>query len=681
MNPGDTGIMSGPESPESIQGGNPDEQRRAQLASSIACAQEENQKSGPEEEAQTAEILEQLELRDMDRIRQDSLSSDLKGYERTDLGNSERFVRRFGRDIRYCHPQRTWYVWDGARWARDEQGKILALAKRTVRYIGDEAGLIDGDNERGLLWKWAAASQDHSHIVGMVKLAQSSVPILPEDLNAQKHVLNCRNGTLDLSDFTFRRHAREDFCSKITGVRYDPEASCTLWMKHLDLIFGGDISFIRDFQMMAGYSLLADNPEQVFFVLHGSGKNGKSVTVSTLARVMGDYAANMSAESLMVKRNVGGPRSDIVQQAGARLITAAESDTSHRLSESLIKSLTGGDTITTRTLYQTEREYHIAGKIWFSTNHRPVIRGTDPAIWRRVWLVPFEVTIPEERRDRYILEKLTAEGSGILNWMLEGLGRYYENGGQLRMPEKVALATQVYRLDSDIIGQFFNDRCIIDLTQDSVIARATLYENYVCWCKEMGENSVSTQTFTNRLREENVTPKKVKGTRFWVGIREKTPDELQKDGQTILRKGGQGTLGDTYFQEVPHEREDKINLGNSCQCAPHVPPNSIPTEGIGSIESVNGDSTLLTAERHQVCSRIGQGDNELLQNYDLPVDIVLSQHIRFKVKDARCICKGCGAPAEWQGPDKIRPLPLCDGHYQELKSAQEMENGRISGNE
>lgn len=527
-----------------------------------------------------AAIEEESNVRDAERIRQDSLSADLRIFERTDLGNSDRFVRRFGRDTRYCHPQKTWYLWDGTRWERDEQGRILSLAKRTVRYIGDEANLIEQDTDRAAMYKWAAASQNQSRIAGLISLAQSSLPVLPEHLDAKDYLLNCQNGTLDLSTHSFRNHAREDLCSKIAGVRYDPAAECPLWKSHLDLIFGGDASFIRDFQMMAGYSLLADNPEQIFFILYGSGKNGKSVTVSTLARVLGEYAANMAAESLMIRKNSEAPRSDIVKLVGARLITAAESDTSHRLSESLIKSLTGGDTITARTLYETEREYQITGKIWFSTNHRPIIKGTDLAIWRRVWLVPFEVTIPEEKRDQNIMQKLAAEGSGILNWCMEGLQRYRENGERLRIPERVALATHAYRMDSDVIGQFISDRCILDLHPVSTITRALLFEQYVSWCKEMGEDSTSSRTFANRLQERGVSSKKVMGCRVWIGIREKTTSEVQQDCQTDFSQCApnihdesdpfRGTRG-TYFQKVPYEKKGEKVLENGAPSAPSAP--------------------------------------------------------------------------------------------------------------
>ncbi len=523
-----------------------------------------------EEDQRARELLEEIDHAEEERARHGALCAELRSADRTDLGNCERLVRRFGRDIRFNHPSKTWHVWDGRRWKKDEQGRIQGLAKRTVRYIGDEAGLIEGDTERSEMWRWAAASQNQSRVEAAIKLARDEVSILPEDLDAQKHLLNLQNGTLDLSTFSLQPHSREHLCSRMAGIRFDPEASCPLWLNHLDLIFGGDAAFIRDFQMMAGYSLISDNPEQVFFILHGSGKNGKTVTVSTLSRIMGDYAMNMAAESLMIRKNSEAPRSDIVQLVGARLITAAESDSSHRLSESLIKSLTGGDVITARTLYQIERQYRITGKIWFSTNHRPVIKGTDTAIWRRVWLVPFEVEIPEEKRDRQILEKLAAEGSGILNWMLEGLKRYQENGDRLSMPERVALANENYRQDSDVIGQFINDSCILDLRPESTTARAALYEVYVAWCKQQGEGSLSNRSFASRLQERGVTTKKVRGTRYWIGIRERSSSEVGLEG-------GQGAIGDTGLEESPYENNIKKVLETPARKSP-LPPKK--AEGV-----------------------------------------------------------------------------------------------------
>jgi putative DNA primase/helicase len=152
------------------------------------------------------------------------------------------------------------------------------------------------------------------------------------------------------------------------------------------------------------------------------------------------------------------------------------------------------------------------------------------AIWRRVWLIPFEVVIPEERRDRFISEKLQAEGPGIVNWMLEGLRKYRENGDRLRMPEKVALATKRYRADSDVIGQFLADGYVLE--PNARIERSVLYEQYNTYCKSTGENILSARTFNEKIQERGVTQTVYRGTRYWVGIRAKTRDEIMKETQT-----------------------------------------------------------------------------------------------------------------------------------------------------
>jgi putative DNA primase/helicase len=204
-------------------------------------------------------------------------------------------------------------------------------------------------------------------------------PHSPEDLDRNHDLLNFPNGTLNLRDFSFRDNRREDFCSKVMGCDYDRKAKCPTWESHLELIFGGDKAFISDFQVMAGYSLLATNPEQIFFILYGCGKNGKSVTVSTLAKIFGEYSANIAAESLMIHKNPDTPRSDIVKLSGARLITASESDSSHRLSESLIKALTGDDTITPGTC---TRKNAISKSLARSGSRQTTVRSSAALTWR-----------------------------------------------------------------------------------------------------------------------------------------------------------------------------------------------------------------------------------------------------------------------------------------------------------
>ena len=360
----------------------------------------------------------------------------------------------------------------------------------------------------------------------MITCACPAVAVTPDEFDAHPTLLNCQNGTLELDTLTFREARREDLLTKCCGVDYDPAAECPTWLDHLDLVFGGDAAYVQGFQMLCGYSLLQDNPEQIMAILYGTGKNGKSLTIGALARVWGDYAVNIAAESLMVKRSEG-PRSDLARLCGARLITASEGEAGAYLAESVVKQLTGDDAITVRRLYENEFEFRPGAKIFLATNHEPRIRGTDEGIWRRLWLLPFTVTIPEDRRDPGILDKLEAEGSGILNWCIEGLRRYQENGCRLAPPEKVLAATARFRSESDVIGRFLAQEMKVEPT--GTIERAVLYKIYTGWCEGEGERPASNRMVIKYLRERQFREIKLGGVWCWDGIRIKNTLEGAAD--------------------------------------------------------------------------------------------------------------------------------------------------------
>ena len=445
--------------------------------------------------------------------RQDRKSLQCKEFPRSDLGNTQRFTLRFKRDVRYSFPFKSWFIWDGTRWQQDNQGLVYEIGKEAVFRLGDEAPLYDSEAERTAAFKWAATSQSKSAIENLVALSRSSLPISPDELDRDPYLFNTVNGTLNLKSMEFTGHRQEDYITKMAGGVYVPEANCPLWQDHLRLVFNNDDEFITGFQEMCGYSLIAGNPEQIMFILHGTGKNGKSVTLETLSRVWGEYAVNIAPESLMQRRNNEAPRGDIARIAGGRLITSSEGEDGARLAESIIKMLTGGDRVTVRRLYEKEFEFIPTGKIWLSTNHKPVIFGTDVAIWRRLWLVPFNVTIPEERRDTHILEKLALESPGILNWCLEGLGRYFTKGKLLK-PARIAEASETYRDESDLLGEFLADRCIMQGEAD----RRALLADYKAWCNDVNEKPVSSKRFASLLRDRGVSERKEHGNRIWVGI-------------------------------------------------------------------------------------------------------------------------------------------------------------------
>jgi len=455
-------------------------------------------------------------------------------YPCTDDGNGDRLVAQYRDSIRFCKTFDAWYLWDGSRWERDETCRMLALAKRVARTIHIEASATT-DDRREKVGKWALSSGMLSRLKAMITCACPAVAVTPEEFDAHPTLLNCRNGTLELDTLTFRQPRREDLLTKQAGVAYDPAAACPTWLAHLDLVFGEDTAYIEGFQELCGYSLLQENPEQIMAILYGIGKNGKSVTIGALARVWGDYAVNIAAESLMVRRN-DGPRSDLARLHGARLVTASEGESRASLAESVVKQITGDDAITVRRLYENEFQFRPGAKIFLATNHEPRIRGTDEGIWRRLWLLPFTVTIPEGKRDPAILERLEAEGAGILNWCLEGLRRYQENDCRLAPPEKVLAATARFRSESDMVGRFLAQEMKTDPM--GTIERTVLYKIYLKWCEDEGEKPVSNRAVIKYLRERGFGERKLGGAMCWTGIRIKSAIEEEEDATAGSVQGG-----------------------------------------------------------------------------------------------------------------------------------------------
>jgi putative DNA primase/helicase len=447
-------------------------------------------------------------------------------YALTDAGNAERLIAHYGETVRYCATSDSWFIWNGRVWEEDISRRMLLLATDVARSIYAGALQAATPERARQLARWAIASESLRHRKALIESAAPHAAVTHEVFDAKPHLLNLGNGTLELDTLHFREHRREDLLTKCAPVAYDKDADCPLWKDHLSLIFDGDTEYITGFQAMCGYTLLQDNPEQVLFILFGRGRNGKSKTIEVLAEILGDYAVNIAAESLMVHRYEGA-RSDLARMAGARMATASEGEDGARLAESMVKQLTGEYAITVRRLYENEFEFTPTAKIWLTTNHEPVIRGTDDGIWRRIWMVPFTVQIPEEKRDPGIAEKLLAEGPGILNWCLEGLQLYYANGNRLIKPGKVSVATGNYRTLSDTIGYFLATECTLEL--GCMLSRLAFRERFEKWCEEEGiRQRISARRVASVLKSHGIKSGGKSGAeRFWDGIRWKTESERE----------------------------------------------------------------------------------------------------------------------------------------------------------
>ncbi|MFA5346927.1 MAG: phage/plasmid primase, P4 family [Methanoregula sp.] len=456
---------------------------------------------------------------DQEEGRQTRLNLACRELPRSDLGNSQRFAVRFGRDIRYCHPFKSWYIFNGQRWVRDDKGAVVEYGKECVLRLADEASLLEFNTEQAAGFKWAGASQAHGKITGMLDLAKGTSPIIPDEFDSNPDVLNSPNGTLDLVTMEFREHDRNDLISKVTGCNYNPAAKCPKWEIFMQEIMGGNQNLIGYLQRAAGYSLTGRTGERALFLCHGGGMNGKSTFLNVLLAVLREYGIPVEASTFCVSRNES-VRNDLAALKGARLVTATEAGKGKRLDESIIKQLTGGeDKIRARFLFQEYFEFKPSCKIWWAFNSAPRITDSTDSIWTRVKMIPFSVIITEAKRDVHLHDKLLQESEGILVWMLAGLKEYQRIG--LTEPEEVKEATQRYREEQDSLADFFNDECLIE---PGITSGATeLYNSYVKWMNtEAPEDKIKSQrAFGFEMNDHGFKRDRDQATRKWIyhGIR------------------------------------------------------------------------------------------------------------------------------------------------------------------
>lgn len=435
----------------------------------------------------------------------------------TDLGNSERLVARHGSDLRYCFDFGKWLAWDGVRWAIDRDGVSLDKAKDTARAMLAEAATLRDREDSRKLAAWSFRSQARDRLAAMLYLAQPDVSVRPEHLDTHPWLLNVLNGTLDLRTGKLRPADRADLMTKAAPVAYDPTATCPQWLAFLDRIFEGNAELIRYVQKAAGYSLTGLDTEECFFVLHGIGQNGKSTFVETLSALLGlDYAQQATPDLLMQKKQ-DRHATELAVLRGARMVASVETGQGKRLNEVLIKSMTGGDRIRANFMHQDTFEFRPEFKVWLSTNHKPVITGTDLGIWRRIRLIPFTVKIPDEERDGAFKARLRepAALSGILNWAIEGALLWQREG--LKPPQAVMDATQAYREEMDVLAAWLADCCVVNKLAEA--KAADLYASYTAWCESQGERPETQRSFGLRLTERGFTRNRTTGgAHRWFGI-------------------------------------------------------------------------------------------------------------------------------------------------------------------
>ncbi len=452
-----------------------------------------------------------------------------KFYSYDDTGNAQRFKDHFGEVVRYSYIRKNWYFYNGKIWVIDQEGKVKTLADQVIEKMKEEQVYVPpGEDPLEMIkaqQKHIKNSRSSRGKANMIKESEHLLPIQPSAFDSDKHLFNVQNGFLDLKKGTLQEHSREKYFTKISNVEYTDKADCPLWMEFLETIFNGDKSLIEYLQRAVGYSLSGSTEEQMMFILYGNGRNGKSVFLDIISELFGNYSANIQPQTIMVKQQSNSANPDIAKLAGARLVTTTEPNEGVRLDEGLVKQLTGGDKVTARFLYEDEFEFIPQFKLWMATNHKPIIRGTDDGIWRRMAIVPFTVQIPEHKVDKRLTHKLRRELNAILHWAVEGYLKWSKYG--LIEPQCIKDQRQEYRGEMDVVEAFIEECCFTD--GKAKVQAKKLYQIYKDWANENSQYMMSSTKFGREMGKK-FNKLKTDGLIYYAGIGLK--EEFEK---TIFR--------------------------------------------------------------------------------------------------------------------------------------------------
>lgn len=446
-------------------------------------------------------------------------------YTYDDLGNAQRFKDMYGWAIRYNHTDESWYLFDGTRYAQCARHQERELMKNISTAIELECAAVKDSEQQKILLKHAKHSRSVNAIRNALWLCQTdpSMAITADDLDRNPMVITIANGTIDLSAYPFqlKEPDHRDLITKRSPVPFIPDATCHTWLAFLETTFSGDTEIITFLQRSLGYALTGLTDQQCFWLLHGTGRNGKSTFLDTISWILGDYATTTRFESLTYSKASAGSAAtpDLARLRGARFVTATEGQENARFDEALIKSLTGGEEITVRYLHANFFSYRPEYKIWLATNHLPRIVGNDLGIWRRVLRIPFQVIIDPSNVDRHLSQKLRAEASGILNWMIAGWRMMLNQG--FAIPTSITEATAEYKLLMDRLGEFITDSLVVH--EAARITNRTLFQSYEAWCKENNEPAWTQKHFSRQFEDRGHETKswgrkKIGDERGWEGV-------------------------------------------------------------------------------------------------------------------------------------------------------------------
>lgn len=446
---------------------------------------------------------------------------------RSDVGNARRLVDWHHETIRRVSDMGAWFGWDGQRWARDHDG---AHIRHHARLLAEELPETDAEDRR-----FKRNSLSAVGLSSAVRVAEADplVTIHATQLDAHPHLLNVRNGVVDLRTGRIEQHQPDLLMSRICPAAADLQASHPAWDQFLTETFGGDAEMVAFVQRMFGLALIGDVREHVLPFLHGIGSNGKGVMMLVVSGLLGNadaggYAVSAPDGFLMSRRDSVHP-TEIARLRGARLVICSEQTGGKRFDEAKVKRLTGGDLLTGRFMRGDFFDFEPSHLILVASNHLPEVREGGPSFWRRVRLVPFEHVVPPEDRDAELHSKLLEqEGPAILGWMVRGAMQVYAGG--LAAPQKVLAATDEYRISEDALASFIRDEChLSDYQHVRVSDFSSRFEQH---CRELGVEAPSQKATTIRLAGEwKIRTGRSKKSRIYhgIGLLSTEEDDLRGD--------------------------------------------------------------------------------------------------------------------------------------------------------
>lgn len=429
-----------------------------------------------------------------------------------DIGISELFIKLYGHVVRYCPDEGVWFAYDGKVWKHQKKPviamKYLKDFQRKLCVYGS-LHIEDYDKQQAFL-KAITKYGAQKCLVNLLACAESWEPVSISSFDQDGDLFNCQNGTYNLRTGIFKPHDYNDHLTQISNVVYDPSASSDLWDRTIYKIMDGNQVLIDYLHRMLGYTLTTDTSLKNFFICWGlSTNNGKSTTFETMTHLMGDYAETLDPASLSydnsAKKKGSTPAPDIYKLRKCRFVAVREPERKVTLASALLKTMTGRDTISARTLYMGEELKFVAScKVWFNTNWKFSINDITLFTSNRVRIIPFNHHFEDKEQDKYLIDKLKQPEniSGLFNRLLEGLKQFRSLSES--EPEEIKDLIREYEKEEDTITRFVSER--MEKQEDETTHRllnsapAPVYDEYYKWCSSENLSAVGKRRFLEELR-------------------------------------------------------------------------------------------------------------------------------------------------------------------------------------